>query len=179
MGTALKRRLALLPLCLAVAGCPGDGNGDDDDGTELTCETVAQEDATCTLGTGPTTYVSLEDGDDLDIEQGAQGGFHIFGSIRVTGVLPGDPDDPQGPDSADIDFTVTTDDGTEVGRARLRGPLKVRSDGQVELVGEVVPLDIDQIDDVAWQEATFAVTVDDACGTSVNDERRVVLTPGS
>jgi len=77
-------------------------------------------------------------------------------------------------------FQVTTMDGTVVGdTGSLLRALKVRRDGQVELVGEIVPLMIGSTDDLAFQQVTLSVSITDFCGTTVMDSRSVRLIPST
>jgi len=130
------------------------------------------------IGTGSTIFADLSDGDDVEVHQGAQGGFHVWGTVRVTGLYPGDRDHRSDPSNPDVVFTVTLMDGTVVGdTGSLLRALKVRRDGQVELVGEIVPMMISSVDDVAFQQATLTVSVTDFCDTTVMDSRMVRLIP--
>ena len=49
----------------------------------------------------------------------------------------------------------------------------------MELVGEIVPLFIGSIDEVAFQQVTLAVSITDFCGTTVVDSRMVRLIPST
>lgn len=171
-------RPCLTPILLALlAGCPG---GDHNGPPEDACALAAMEVPTATLGTGSTLFAGLADGDDVEIHQGAQGGFHVWGSVRVTGLYAGDSDHPGEPENPELVFQVTDQGGALVGdTGSLRRPLKVRRDGQVELVGEIVPLMIGSVDDLAFQQATITVSVVDFCGTTVMDTRSVRLIPGT
>ncbi len=143
------------------------------------CENASQEVATCVLGTGSVLYTYVSDGDDIDIIQGAQGGFHVWGSVRVTGLNPGTFRDVAASDNPTIQFQVTELDGTELSAAGVvRRGLKVRSDGAVELVGEAVVLAIGSMDDAAWRDIVFSVVVTDSCGTEVSDSVQLRLVPG-
>ena len=42
------------------------------------------------LGTGEYEFETLEDGDEIDIVYGPQGGYHLLGSIRIKGLEAGD-----------------------------------------------------------------------------------------
>ncbi len=164
---AITASLAVV-LGAALAGCP----------SGVDCDALAETPATIELGTGSAVFKSLDDGDDLEIELGPQGGMHVWGSVRLTGVHPGDPDDPLSLDNPLLQFSVTEADGTTRAFADARGALRVRDDGTVERIGEVVQFNTGRIDDVAWHEVTWAVTFADACGTALSDERTVRLTPG-
>jgi len=168
------------PLALALltlTGCPdGGGNGPPPDA----CELAAMETPSANLGMGSTLFSELNDGDDVEIHQGAQGGFHVWGTVRVTGLYAGDRDRRTDPSNPDVVFQVTKMDGTVVGdTGSLVRPLKVRSDGQVELVGEIVPLFIGSTDDLAFQQVTLSVSITDFCGTTVMDSLDVRLIPST
>jgi len=171
---------AIAPLLLAstllFAGCPQDSNNPPADA----CEQAALEAPSANLGTGSTLFAALDDGDDVEVHQGAQGGFHVWGTVRVAGLYAGDRDHPSDPSNPEVVFQVMTTDGTVVGdTGSLLRPLKVRSDGQVELVGEIVPLFIGSIDEVAFQQVTLAVSITNFCGTTVVDSRMVRLIPST
>ena len=89
--------MALIGLC----GCPG---RDDED---TTCPTL---DTTVELGTGVDTFVPLSDGDPLPFERGPQGGYHVYGSLRATGVDVGDPNYPFELTNPHIWFNLEQDD---------------------------------------------------------------------
>ncbi|NOY91707.1 MAG: hypothetical protein GXP55_10950 [Deltaproteobacteria bacterium] len=159
-----------------LTACSGGGGGPPTDA----CEAAATETPSATLGMGSTIYAPLSDGDDVDINQGAQGGFHVWGTVRVTGLYPGVRDRRMDPSNPDVVFQVATMDGTIVGdTGSIVRPLKVRSDGQVELVGEIVPLMIGSTDDLAFQTVTLSVSITDFCGTTVMDSRSVRLVPST
>ena len=60
------------------------------------------------LGTGEWEWETLEGVTEMPIIQGPQGGFHFLGSVRVSGIEPGDPDlaNPNNPTTA---FAVLLD----------------------------------------------------------------------
>jgi len=176
MTTARTFTLITLAL-LTLSGCPDGGpNGPPPDA----CAVAAMETPSANLGMGATLFADLADGDDVEIHQGAQGGFHVWGTVRVAGLYPGDRDHRGDPSNPDVVFQVTTMDGTVVGdTGSLLRALKVRSDGQVELVGEIVPLMIGSTDDLAFQQVTLSVAITDFCGTTVMDSRSVRLIPST
>ena len=46
------------------------------------------------LGTGETSFIPLNEGDTLDPEFGAQGGYHIWISMMLEGIWPGSATNP-------------------------------------------------------------------------------------
>ncbi|MEE9383042.1 MAG: hypothetical protein V3V08_06465 [Nannocystaceae bacterium] len=132
----------------------------------------------CTLGTGSTLFEPLHSGDSVGIVYGPQGGFHVWGTYRATGIDPGDYYDTAAPDNPTSIFNVYLSDHTRVGgSAPIRLGLKVRSDGTMEHVGEPVILGISDPEEIAYATATITVEVVDANGDTVTDERDVVLVP--
>ena len=52
-----------------------------------------------TLGTGEIEWATLDEGAEMPVVQGPQGGYHLYASVRVAGITTGDPDNlapPQG-----------------------------------------------------------------------------------
>jgi hypothetical protein len=86
----------LLPLLLLLTAC----------GTGL--------DPSVEIGTGEIEFVSVDDGDTLQIIQGPQGGFHLLASLRVHGIAPGDRGDLTEPTNPTITFDVRDSGGSSV-----------------------------------------------------------------
>ncbi len=63
-------RLAVVLVALLAVGCAAQ----DSDADRLE------------LGTGTTVFMPIEDGDEIDLVRGAQGGWHIWLSIRAEGL---------------------------------------------------------------------------------------------
>lgn len=142
------------------------------------CDELATTAPTAALGTGSVIYAPVNSGDELEIVQGAQGGYHVWGSVRVTGVHPGVWGDLGSPLNPEVQFALDLDEGGRVSQSiTVRRPFKVRSDGDVELVGEAVGLLIGSIDDAAWRDARFSISITDTCGTTVSDAVDVALVP--
>jgi len=147
--------------------------------TEDLCAALVDEEPLCVLGTGSVLFEDLEDGDDLPVHQGPQGGFHVTGSLRGEGLHPGTWEDFTDPNNPRVTFSLTTDEGQLGGYSDLPRPLKERSDGWLELVGEFVTLDIASVGEATYLNAVLSVEVTDACGTTVSDDREVLLVPGT
>jgi len=157
---------ALLAL-LALAGC----------GPAADCAEAARTAASVELGTGSVVFKSLAEGGNLELIQGEQGGIHTWASARFSGVYPGSWDDPLSTQNPFLQFSIEGSDGPLAAYLPQRRPLKVRSDGTIEIVGEAVQMLATSLDQAAWQTAQFTVQLEDACGTSVMDTRSVLLVP--
>lgn len=169
---ASARPWTLLALGVALAGCGGSVAHAqelcaDHAGIENTDEPRAE------LGTGAVTFEELADGDEVPIVWGAQGGVHVWGSVRVEGIYPG----PRGADTDEtsprVDFLVefaSRPINFETGGPRN---FRIRTDGTVEIVGEPVVL-VSPTTSVD-REVTFSVRVADYCGSEVHDAREVTI----
>jgi hypothetical protein len=149
---------------MAFAACDGSETGPDCDLGPSALE----------LGTGEDAFVPLSAGDPLPFVLGPQGGYHVYGSLRATGVATGDPDDPFGPQSPLVTFVVTVD-GAEVAAVREQPRPLVEGPGGATTVGQLVVFSA--VDPTAFDgaAATFSAELSDACGTTLTDERAVVL----
>ncbi len=81
----MSPRLLLVPLALALAlalaGCP-----------EVDCARQAESTPSLELGTGSSSFQPILDGDVLSAAWGAQGGNHVWLSMRTQGILNGYPE---------------------------------------------------------------------------------------
>lgn len=75
-------RAAVAAACVALFACFSEGPGAESDANGT------PGDAAIRLGTGFPDYVPLEPGQDVDIIEGIQGGFHIWGGFLVRGIDP-------------------------------------------------------------------------------------------
>lgn len=169
---SLLRTSSKLTVIALTIGCSGTN-------IEEACKTAADETAYLNIGTGSVFYEEIPEGADLGVENGPQGGFHVFGALRAAGLHPGTWEDFSDPYNPMVSFSVTTDDGHLGGFSELPRPLKVRSDGTLELVGEYVVLEIGTMEDAVYRSATVEVVVTDACGTEMSDSVEVFLVPES
>ncbi len=173
IGTALL--LALL------AGCPStgpDGTGDTGAGSEWRCEDHPIADATCEIGTGEYSFQPVVDGDTLAVYRGVQGALHVFGSLRCAGVMPGNLDDLADPDNPIVSFSVIADDAWLGGYHSLPRPLTPTDGDSAELVGDILPLDIDSFDALPVEPVRFSMELADGCGAHVAADVSVTLVEG-
>lgn len=162
----MRRGLAgarALGLVAALAAC---GGGDDDGGPP-----------TAEVGTGQDGFVALADGDPIAVIQGPQGGFHVLGSVRVTGLVPGDDEDVMAPDNPTTTFHLLRDGAPiDLGASRYTQGLEPAGDHH-QMIGRLVILDITSDDVLAGVEVELEVEVVDVDGRRAGDRRRLIAQP--
>jgi len=171
------RFVRVAALALLLAGCGADDPG----GTDAGPAGFDAGDATPTveLGTGETEFEPLTDGQDLLYIRGPQNGFHFFGSMRVSGVDPGNPDDLSDPRNPTTEFRVYRGaDRIDLMASRYTQGLDpaMGADGHA-MIGRLVILDNDEVATLEGEMVRIELTVTDADGTSLSDERTIVAIP--
>lgn len=132
---------------------------------------------TLELGTGDRTFEPLEDGDTLYIVQGPQAGYHFFGSMRATNIFGGDPFDLSAEGNPQTTFEAFVGDmRVDAMASSYRQGLRPTENG-LEMVGRAVILDIEDDSELAGAEVLFRVSVVDARGIMLSDERVVIAQP--
>lgn len=132
-------------------------------------------DATLEVGTGADAFEPLTDGDDLVLVMGPQGGYHVWGSLRATGVVPGDPLNLADPKNPLIGLSLWVNGEMVGGYQGL--PRGLREDGDAWVrVGETVVLTGLSVDDALGQTATLRAQLEDATGARLMDEVTGTLT---
>jgi len=160
-------------LC-AVVGC------DSDDGTgggDAMVGAVADADPFVTmppdvgepwieLGTGARRFETLEEGAEVPIIAGIQGGFHVWGAFRGGGF--------RGTDAA-IDFSLELD-GEELGAAHYTEPqLERGSDGRLDYPGvAVVFARNEDVEPSSGRTMRLSVRVEDADGVVLTASIEIV-----
>ena len=157
----MTRTLAFVTLTGLCAACP-----------PAACDDVVGP-TTVEVGTGLVAFASVPEGSTIEVIHGAQGGYHVLGAVRATGIWEGD-----GPETwPEVDLGLVSDDGAIVDViAPTRRRFGPEGDAWV-LTAELVVLDITSYDGVEGTAATLAARVTDACGADSTDTRAVVLTP--
>lgn len=163
----------------ALIGC-GAPSGADEGGLDTAsmdpCERAALVPFGFALGTGDTEFTPLAEGDLLPFYQGPQGLWHVFGSFRAAGVLPGDPEDFASPDNPIVSFRVMLGDQRLGGYEDLPRPMDPAGDGWYESVGDILMLDISDPSDVDGSAVSLSADFADSCGTAVSESLELVLT---
>ena len=166
------RQCSALTLLLLLPACPN-GPSAPPPGA---CEDAALTPPSATLGTGGSEFTDLPDGADLEVQVGFQGGFHVWGSVRTTGLYPGNQADYRDHANPLVRFQVALPDGTIVAdTGDQRRPLNPNSTGEFDLVGQVVRLPNDSVSALANQQVSLSVSITDGCATTVMDSRNVRL----
>ena len=144
--------------------------GGADDGPELP--------PTAVLGSGENSFAPIADGGIARVIRGPQGGYHLIGSVRVTGIVPGDPDDLASSDNPNTVFSVWSgNQRIDQSGANFTQGLDPIGGGTFEMVGRIVILNIQTDADIDGQTLRFVVEVTDVDGVVVSDERNVVIEP--
>lgn len=177
LGSLAPRVLAtfgLVSLTLALVGCSEAGGADA--GAPVDAPPVTP---TIELGAGEIEFVPVVDGQDLEVIRGAQNGFHFLGSVRVTGVEAGNPDDRSDPRNPTTEFRVFRgmDRVDLMASSYTQGLDPVAGADGAEMVGRFVILDIDSDAELDGMMVRIEVTVSATDGTTLQDERMVRAVP--
>lgn len=125
------------------------------------------------LGAGEWEWEELEDGGEIAVILGPQGGYHLLGSVRVSGIEAGDADDLSNPNNPTTSFYVWVDGENRTPGARyVQGLDPIADPDDVfshEMVGRFAILDIDSDAELDGVELTFEVVVEDVEGQMVSD----------
>ena len=166
------RHGSLVALALLFAGCPqppatSDVPGDVGDGAAC-----AANGASLTVGTGSSstlaTFRPLNDGDDVYLVPGPQGGQHVWIGLRARGVNPTQP-------RVEMRAYRASDDQV-IGSLRVR--LRMIETGEAGvwgLPGQTLILDDDQYCSVLPGDLRITLDFNDAAGHCFRVERRVRL----
>lgn len=172
----MPRLLAALLALPPLVACDTD--------SEAQCREAAAEAGILEIGTGESTFTPVADGDRLTVNWGPQGGQHIWGSLRATGIV-GETLNLDADMQPVVTFQIVADDETLAGYSATPR-FFTRRDGTFELVGETLFVlyysydtgggggfgGFDGLDGV---EARMVARVEDACGRVLTAERTVTL----
>lgn len=134
---------------------------------------------TIELGTGELEFEPMVDGQDLEFILGPQGGYHFLASMRVTGVDPGTRTDLTDPRNPTTEFQAWVGDTrVDLRASSYTQGLDRRADGEgYEMIGRLLILDITGNSDLANMNTRIVVTVRDADGIMLEDERMIRAIP--
>ena len=127
------------------------------------------------LGQGRAGWQPLEEGAELQLHLGPQGGQHMFAGARISGLWPGERRD--GTDDPRVGFRVV-DAAGEVWSAALRPvrrPFVPCAAGGFELDGGSTVYMIDGATALDGREVELEVSVEDAFGAAASDSRLVIV----
>ncbi len=124
----------------------------------------AGEDVTLEAGIGEAAFAPAADGDDLPLVFGPQGSFHVWGALRATGVVPGDPADFA--EKRNPKLTMVLEQGGEVIGGFVKLPRGLYPDGDAYVrFGETLVVG-PVVDALLGTEADLVVAIEDAAGAT-------------
>ncbi len=163
----LRPLLFAAALVVALAGCPTDPAG-----------------PAIQIGTGEPgeEFVPLAGGEVLFVTQGPQGCCHVWGSLRVSGIEAGNPDDVSEVRNPTMEFELLVEGASIVSEGDATQGLETAPASAApythEFIGRRVLLDI--LNDDAFEDgvdAVFSVSVDDVEGIHLSASVDVLLEP--
>ncbi len=152
----------------------------DSDPAETDTDAVDTDDHTdppepsCELGTGELELQPLDEGADLTVIIGPQGGWHVLGSLRCEGIVPGDAEDPRDPDNPRLRWVLENED-REVIAGYEDLPRPMNRDGEAALIGEFIIVWTRTYAEAIDRDATMRVDLRDAAGVEISLSRGVHL----
>lgn len=165
-----------------LLGCSGDGTDTDTDG--VTDDGPPPPDPSLPpevrLGVGIQEFTEVQEGTEVEIVLGPQGGFHIEGALQAVGIDGGNREDLADPSNPHTAFRVFhLGARVDVGIEFTQGlDIGVTDDGSVwQVLGRRVILDIRSDDELEGQDLLFEVEITDADGVVVTDAHTVVGVP--
>ncbi|MBP6631203.1 MAG: hypothetical protein KBG28_02955 [Kofleriaceae bacterium] len=164
----------MLAAMLALAGC---GAGDDGGAADAPTGPAEVE-----LGTGDLVFEPITTGQDFQVVQGPQGGYHFVVSMRTRGVVAGNPDrlgDPSNPTTSFRAFAAIGGAAVDLDASSFTQGLDpaVGSPGAFEMLGRLLILRIADDDELVGMDVRLTVEVTDVAGRSARDERTVRVIP--
>jgi hypothetical protein len=147
---------------LWAAACGSDTTDPDEPDTGP--DTPTADLATVEIGTGFVSFVPVLEGQALDIIEGIQGGYHLFGGFRVEGLAQR---------NLTIDFDIEWN-GESVGGASYVDDL-IGGTSPFEYSGVAVIFDDNDVPpEVSGNPVTLSVTLRDSEGVTVSDSVEVI-----
>ncbi|GDX81798.1 hypothetical protein LBMAG42_36090 [Deltaproteobacteria bacterium] len=154
-------------LLLALFAC--------DPASEQACDNAQAEGPSLTVGTGETAFESLNDGEELRWVFGSQGGFHVWGSLRASGIVQGASDNLDDPDNPKVSFIVADGETELAGFHDIPHHVAGGSPASWEYLGDRLIFYETDEDYLYGLPVVMRATVADACGTTLEAEANVVL----
>jgi hypothetical protein len=146
----------------------------------LACKEPEESPPICLLGTGEWEWEELDEGSGIPVIQGPQGGFHLLGSVRISGLEAGNPDSLGHPSNPTTAFHVWLD-GEELAPTAtyVQGLDPIPGEGEftAEMVGRFAILDIASDDELDGAELLFEVEIRDVDGRTASHSVGVVGFP--
>ncbi|HUH03145.1 MAG TPA: hypothetical protein VML75_14210 [Kofleriaceae bacterium] len=130
------------------------------------------------LGTGELEFETIGDGDPMLVVHGPQGGYHLVGAMRASGIDPGNPNDLGDPSNPTTEFRVFRGQTrVDLMASRYTQGLNRNEDGVYEMIARRVILDIQDDAELDGVELRVEVEVTDVHGARATDARMVIGRP--
>ena len=126
------------------------------------------------IGTGTGGFEPLVDSESIYIVQGPQGGYHFFGSLRAQNINAGDSEDLSDPQNPQTTFEAFVGDARVDAMASSYRQGLQKTNGFAEMIGRQVILEILDDDELDGVSVRFSVTLQDADGIELRDERTLM-----
>jgi len=163
-----------LSLCLMVTGIACSAGTTDDTGER-------QYEPDVLLGTGEYEWEDLNDGGNVYVVFGPQGGYHLLGSVRTRGIEAGNSQDLSDVSNPTVQFSVIWDEEEYVMSGSITQGLDPVVDEAAawthELVGRFAILDIVTDEDISGETVVFTVAVTTAEGDEYTDSMELIIEP--
>lgn len=156
---------SLLLVCLVCSACGGAAG-------------VDAGPPTAELGTGELSFEPIDPGADLFVIHGPQGGYHLIGAMRASGIDPGNPDDLGDPSNPTTEFRVFRGETrVDLMASSYTQGLNRTEDGVYQMIARRVILDIQDDAELDGAELRFELEVRDVHGATATDTRTIVARP--
>lgn len=156
----------LLCLCLALSSC-----GDDDTGTDpdmRVSSDLAGAEPRLEIGTGVTSFVDIDDGAEVELVNGPQGGWHVDVTLRLYDV------DPQELTMRIEGYDVATDASIGIPIERVLTERRVQAEGDHWLrLGDQLIFAIDAPDEVVGTDVRVEARITTPEGASARAQKVV------
>ncbi len=143
------------------------------------CQKAAEEPQALTIGTGETTFTDLSDGDTVGLVYGAQGGIHVWGSLRVSGIVQGASDSLADKNNPLVSYVLKDGDTEVAGFHDLPHHFTVKLDGTWEFLADRLIFFENDLSGYDGVPLTMHASLVDACGTELSADTDVLLDLGS
>ena len=133
------------------------------------------------LGTGELEFEALEDGDEILVIHGPQGGYHLLGSLRSAGIEAGNHEDLGDPDNPTIELEVEHEGRQLVVNGTFTQGMVPSSPGNPswthEVLGRLAILDIADDSELDGEEVVFSARITPTSGPVFTDSRTLTVEP--
>lgn len=139
------------------------------------CEDFVSDGATVEVGTGQLAFAPLADGAAVPYVRGIQGGTHVEGALRTSGLFaPADPFEHEA-QLPTVSFTLHDDGGAMVGGYQELPRALTPTDDHLELVADPV-IFFEDASALVGATLQLRARVTDVCGNRADDDGALVLT---